>query len=1018
MAEEIQKNIEATKDNTDKVKAVTKAFKDQKAEVEDSIAASKANIATIEGLIDVSKLIKSTEKERLTTIGAVRDQVKGTGMSIVQGAEGFVTEMFGGPIGGIINTLSMGFLTRWMTNKKDENEASKKLKNQKKQALIDETARVEALSKVLANDEELGKLSDEDRERAIRKKLEDDKIEAATKPKAEQLEGAVAFMKGETVSPPKEVKENGGESTKEVKENGGESTPAGTGGVAALGGVADASQTGYEDIELGLWTKMEDHLFFMRSNMESAEDRRERLRKGSGGEVVSKGKAAGGPGGEDDGGGLLEWLGMTTLFGKVKTSLLGIKKLFGTGLFGKGGLFRNLKALFLKTIQSTFGKGALRALLNVAKIGSRLAGIAGVVVMPIIDGILGFFNAEDWGVSKISGVLGGVLGGGEGGIMNMFMNAGKWAVIGATIGSVVPIVGTIAGGLIGAVLGGILGLIGGDVLAQSFDKVGAWFVSVFDTVVDAISKVWHAIMPKWFTDIDFAWTDIFPTGLIKLFTGKYFTVDVPEFHWYSLFPKFLVDFFKNVSAAVEEADFKWTDLLPPFLQKFFAGTYALGKEEFEWKDLVPEFISKIAGVASTAWEKTDFTWQSLLPDFIVNMIDGIKPTGKFEWSDLLPEFINKIVSAGKAAGTTETGEFEWTRLLPTWMTSAWGVGEKMVAGEFDWKALLPDWMIGAWASTEGIIKRDVGGFDWTRLLPGFIADLFPGMKPVTINKALAAVDKFDWTMLLPDFIADIFRGKKKQLAETASLAFDWWKSLLPDWIVNVMEGKSPFAEREPVDEKVVAEKKEALDQSVASLTEMPDFSGMFNVWGTVREKINSLMNPDDVPWYMSGKVVGWMRDKLLAIMPEGQEAAAAAEKKVGAARGGFIVNRPSYLPASGTVVGEHGTFTGKGAARGAINSPIPMDGGPEAVIPLTGNRAQGFIQPIAASIAGQVMNNLAMERVGMEGSTGMGSAPTVIDNSSQPIITNNTIINSPEPQGPMLPGAGRDHAVSHFRHVA
>ena len=526
-------------------------------------------------------------------------------------------------------------------------------------------------------------------------------------------------------------------------------------------------------------------------------------------------------------------------------------------------------------------------------------------------------------------------------------------------------------------------------------------------------------MPKWFTDIDFAWTDIFPTGLIKLFTGKYFTVDVPEFHWYSLFPKFLVDFFKNVSAAVEEADFKWTDLLPPFLQKFFAGTYALGKEEFEWKDLVPEFISKIAGVASTAWEKTDFTWQSLLPDFIVNMIDGIKPTGKFEWSDLLPEFINKIVSAGKAAGTTETGEFEWTRLLPTWMTSAWGVGEKMVAGEFDWKALLPDWMIGAWASTEGIIKRDVGGFDWTRLLPGFIADLFPGMKPVTINKALAAIDKFDWTMLLPDFIADIFRGKKKQLAETASLAFDWWKSLLPDWIVNVMEGKSPFAEREPVDEKVVAEKKEALDQSVASLTEMPDFGGMFNVWGTVREKINSLMNPDDVPWYMSGDMVGWMRDKLLAIMPEGQEAAAAGEKKVGAARGGFIVNRPSYLPASGTVVGEHGTFTGKGAARGAINSPIPMDGGPEAVIPLTGNRAQGFIQPIAASIAGQVMNQLTMEQKLLFGGGGTGgSSPTVIDNSSQPIITNNTIINSPEPQGPMLPGAGRDHAVSHFRHVA
>ena len=131
------------------------------------------------------------------------------------------------------------------------------------------------------------------------------------------------------------------------------------------------------------------------------------------------------------------------------------------------------------------------------------------------------------------------------------------------------------------------------------------------------------------------------------------------------------------------------------------------------------------------------------------------------------------------------------------------------------------------------------------------------------------------------------------------------------------------------------------------------------------------------------------------------------------ARGGIIVNRPAYLPTSGTVIGEHGTFNGRGAARGMIS-----DGGPEAVIPLSSGRAQGFITPIAASIAGQVMNNLAMDRVGMGGAGGMNSAPTVIDNSSQPIITNNTIINSPEPQGPMLPGAGRDHAVSHFRHAA
>ena len=117
-----------------------------------------------------------------------------------------------------------------------------------------------------------------------------------------------------------------------------------------------------------------------------------------------------------------------------------------------------------------------------------------------------------------------------------------------------------------------------------------------------------------------------------------------------------------------------------------------------------------------------------------------------------------------------------------------------------------------------------------------------------------------------------------------------------------------------------------------------------------------------------------MRDKLLAILPTGEQ-----EVQPTAARGGFIVNRPSYLPASGTVVGEHGTFTGRGAARGAINRPIPMDGGPEAVIPLTGNRAQGFIQPIAASIAGQVMNQLTMEQKLLFGGGGTGGSQTVID---------------------------------------
>ena len=136
------------------------------------------------------------------------------------------------------------------------------------------------------------------------------------------------------------------------------------------------------------------------------------------------------------------------------------------------------------------------------------------------------------------------------------------------------------------------------------------------------------------------------------------------------------------------------------------------------------------------------------------------------------------------------------------------------------------------------------------------------------------------------------------------------------------------------------------------------------------------------------------------------------EQLPGKARGGIIVNRPTYLPSSGIVVGEHGTYTGRGYASGGIS-----DGGPEAIVPLGGVRGQQIMSPLAQSIAGSVMNQLQMDRVGLQADTGGGSQ-NVIDSSSTQIVNNNTIINPPKPSGPMLPGAGRDTAVSHFRHAA
>jgi hypothetical protein len=120
----------------------------------------------------------------------------------------------------------------------------------------------------------------------------------------------------------------------------------------------------------------------------------------------------------------------------------------------------------------------------------------------------------------------------------------------------------------------------------------------------------------------------------------------------------------------------------------------------------------------------------------------------------------------------------------------------------------------------------------------------------------------------------------------------------------------------------------------------------------------------------------------------------------GLARGGFVVNQPSYLPGSGVVVGEHGTY-GSGLAYGGI-----ADGGPEAVIPLSSPRAGAFINPMAQSVAGQVMNRLQMER--MSGGTGGGGATVVTDARTYSSDSNTTVINNPSPIGQTLPDEGRD----------
>ena len=123
-----------------------------------------------------------------------------------------------------------------------------------------------------------------------------------------------------------------------------------------------------------------------------------------------------------------------------------------------------------------------------------------------------------------------------------------------------------------------------------------------------------------------------------------------------------------------------------------------------------------------------------------------------------------------------------------------------------------------------------------------------------------------------------------------------------------------------------------------------------------------------------------------------------------AAARGAIVTKPAYLPSSNIVVGEHPSWSGKGAAAGAI----PDGPGGEAIIPLAGERGGAILaEALAPAIAGAILNELMMARVG--GAEGGGGSPTVIqDNSTNQNVTNNTIVRTPSPSGPGLHFEGRD----------
>ena len=127
---------------------------------------------------------------------------------------------------------------------------------------------------------------------------------------------------------------------------------------------------------------------------------------------------------------------------------------------------------------------------------------------------------------------------------------------------------------------------------------------------------------------------------------------------------------------------------------------------------------------------------------------------------------------------------------------------------------------------------------------------------------------------------------------------------------------------------------------------------------------------------------------------------------------GGIINRPTYLPSSGVMVGEHSSYSGRGT---------PRDGGPEiliggaangAVLPLDDEKAGVWIDPIMKSAAGAAMNAMMVERMMGRGARPTQS-PTIIDASTVQNVSNNTLIRPPSPGGQLMAGERRDFVSIH-----
>ena len=997
-----------------------------KMSVAEHIALLKKRNKQMSEIVNVEADLKVKEKEQLGVGENLKNKMESGIDGMLGSAEASVASIFGPGLGGLISTLTIGFISRANERRKERASVAKQEKKQQEKVEREGKKTLEAMQDRVKGLQELatqrtkgglGKSLTKEAQEA--KKVLKTKVEFQTKEQQEKTQAlikegktrkealkeagtsSVALSKitseevkqredflfenkesaaeietekqeqlgvlehitdTSVVVPPEEEK---GKEKKEQEGLGGAVVSVATDDVvdAAVGkGEVTASEGMSLDTTNQLLTDIEGHLAFMTDNMEDAESRRERLRKQGGKVAPKKGEKKK----DDEGFSFAGFMG--TILGAITGAIMGTVAGLAIGFVNMwkmifkfiGGKLAKMFPNVTKMLSNVFGKGG-----HISKFFTAIKAFftENKAFKTISDGFTKFKTSiKSFGTSVMK-----------------FIN---------------PILKLFSGGSGGGALSGFSKFKGAfktffRVFKTFFSKIFLplqVIISLFDgffEAKDAAGKS-EGMLATFFNSI----IGFFGGILDGLVMG---TLDLIKdgISWIAGFLGF-----EDVEKFLDS--FSFSDMFNEFLDDIYAWFNLLFSDPLAalgqlWDSLTGGVASIVDFIYSPiksgiAWVMRLFGWDDAaaateafsIGGFISGVFASIK-----EWfgklfkfdstSDIIASLVNVVTFIPNMIKDAIAAVTVWLLELFGFGDAAKGIADvnKFSLGEMLMNTLtsVKDWFLGlfAWGKEAGTTAS--GDFSIIKM----------------VTEAVDAISK--WFSELFDSITNFDFAK-------------FARGIMPDFLADMIFGKGESEVEKPAE----AKKAETAAQGGESekLLEKPDTGGMFDaILNPFRTYVKDLLaDTTGIP--------EWVENIVLSAIPGGggeveNTSARGSIIKKRAAKGA-IVTKPAYLPASGTVVGEHSSWSGKGAAAGAI----PDGPGGEAIIPLAGERGGAILaEALAPAIAGAILNELMMARVG--GGAEGGSAPTVIqDNSTNQNVTNTTIVRTPSPSGPGLHFEGRD----------